>query len=117
MAYGFGTRAFIEDGPIEHASEARRARSAPNLWRTLSEACRLALIERALIPANDLTDGYPAASDERRQRKDGHHDRRDFRPPLSRTAATQMNDGDPRPSPASASTVGEAFKVLNRIEY
>ena len=30
-------------------------------WRTLSEACRLALIERALMPANDLTDGFPAA--------------------------------------------------------
>ncbi len=61
MTYGFGTRAFIESGSIERASEACPERSAPNHWRTLSEACRLALIERALMPANDLTDGFPAA--------------------------------------------------------
>jgi hypothetical protein len=61
MTYGFGTRAFIESGSAQPASAARSERSAPQHWRTLSEACRLALIERALSPANDLTDGYPAA--------------------------------------------------------
>lgn len=57
MTYGFGTRAFIESGSSKPAAENR----SPQPWRTLSEACRLALIERALLPANDLTDGYPAA--------------------------------------------------------
>ena len=57
MTYGFGTRAFIESGSENPAAENR----SPQHWRTLSEACRLALIERALAPANDLTDGYPTA--------------------------------------------------------
>ena len=57
MTYGFGTRASIERGSSKPAAETR----SPQHWRTLSEACRLALIERALLPANDLTDGYPAA--------------------------------------------------------
>lgn len=61
MIYGFGTRAFVEGGSSEQASEACPQRSAPNDWRTLSEACRLALIERSLMPANDLGDGFPAA--------------------------------------------------------
>lgn len=61
MIYGFGTRAFVEDGSSEQASGARAERSAPNDWRSLSEACRLALVQRALMPANDLGDGFPAA--------------------------------------------------------
>ena len=61
MTYGFGTRAFVQSGSSRHASNGCPERSAPNDWRTLSGACRLAMIERALLPANDLSDGFPAA--------------------------------------------------------
>lgn len=61
MAYGLRTRAFIEDGPAEQVAKVAAQRSTARSWRVLSEACRLAMIERALAPANDLTDGFRAA--------------------------------------------------------
>ncbi|HEX6785418.1 MAG TPA: hypothetical protein VF098_12305 [Sphingomicrobium sp.] len=58
MAYGLSTRAFIEDGPAEQVARLDSQRSTARSWRVLSEACRLAAIERALNPAND---GLPLA--------------------------------------------------------
>ena len=61
MAYGLSTRAFIEDGPVAQVAKLEAGRSTARSWRALSEACRLAMIEQALRPANDRIDGYPIA--------------------------------------------------------
>jgi hypothetical protein len=61
MAYGHSTRAFIEDGPVEQVAKITAARSTARAWRALDEARRLALIERALCPANDRVDDFPLA--------------------------------------------------------
>jgi len=61
MTYGLSTRAFIEHGPAAQAIRARPLRSAARSWRALDEERRLALIERALKPANDFIDAYPLA--------------------------------------------------------
>ena len=61
MTYGLSTRAFIEDGPVEQVAKLKAGRSTARSWRVLNEAGRLALIERALRPANDRIDGYPMA--------------------------------------------------------
>jgi hypothetical protein len=61
MAYGLSTRAFIEDGPVEQVTRANALRSTARSWQTLSETCRLAVIEQALRAANDRIDGYPVA--------------------------------------------------------
>jgi hypothetical protein len=53
MTYGLSTRAFIEDGPVEQVARLESSRSTARSWRVLSEACRLAVIEQALRPAND----------------------------------------------------------------
>lgn len=61
MAYGFSTRTpATRDAqkPVLAAIDG----SPSNHWRTLSEACRLKLVERALIPlTNNVGDGFPAA--------------------------------------------------------
>jgi hypothetical protein len=59
MAYGLRTRAFIEDGPAEQVSRTSASRTTARSWHTLSEACRLALVEQALSAANDRIDQYP----------------------------------------------------------
>ena len=61
MTYGLSTRVFIEDGPAAQAIESRSLRSTAKVWRALDEQRRLALVERALKPANDLIDAYPLA--------------------------------------------------------
>jgi hypothetical protein len=61
MAYGLSTRAFIEDGPSEQVAKAQAMRSTARSWSALNEACRLAVIEQALRPANDRIDGFPLA--------------------------------------------------------
>jgi hypothetical protein len=65
MAYGFESQLFLENGPAIHAERARYARSTQTarVWRSLNEASRLELIERALDkPANDdMPDGLPVA--------------------------------------------------------
>ena len=61
MTYGLSTRAFIEHGPAAQAIEAQPMRSTARSWRALDEERRLALIERALKPANDFIDAYPLA--------------------------------------------------------
>lgn len=61
MTYGLSTRAFIEDGPAAQAIEARALRTTARSWRVLDVQRRLALVERALKPANDIIDAYPLA--------------------------------------------------------
>ena len=61
MTYGLSTRSFVEDGPAEQVARLDAGRSTARSWRVLSEACRLAVIEQALHPANDRIDGYPMA--------------------------------------------------------
>ena len=64
MAYGLNPRLFIENGPALKAAELRSPRSSTvyRAWRGLDQNRRLAVIERALKPANDDgVDGYPLA--------------------------------------------------------
>jgi len=61
MTYGLGTRAPLEESPIKQVTGAQPSRSPIRSWRVLSEACRLELIEQALLAANDRIDGYPIA--------------------------------------------------------
>jgi len=61
MTYGHSTRAFIEQGPVEQVAKADALRSTARAWRTLNEAHRLQLVERALCPANDCIDSFPIA--------------------------------------------------------
>jgi hypothetical protein len=61
MTYGLGTRVFIEDGPAEQVAKADTLRSTARAWQALDEARRLALVERALNPANDCIDAFPMA--------------------------------------------------------
>ena len=53
MAYGLSTRA-----PNEQATFRR---STAKSWKGLDEARRMALVERALNPANDFFDAFPVA--------------------------------------------------------
>lgn len=61
MTYGLSTRVFIEDGPTAMVAQADAVRSTARKWRALDEAHRIALVERALRPANDRIDAYPLA--------------------------------------------------------
>jgi hypothetical protein len=61
MIYGHSPRAFIEDGPAEQLARLNSERSTARAWRALDEARRLALVERALIPANDCIDSFSLA--------------------------------------------------------
>lgn len=62
MTYGLSTRVFIENGPAAQAIEARqKLHSTARTWRALDDERRLALVERALKPANDIIDAYPLA--------------------------------------------------------
>ena len=61
MTYGLNTRAFIENGPATQAIQAQAFRSTARSWRALDADHRLALIEQALKPANDLIDDFPIA--------------------------------------------------------
>ena len=61
MTYGHSPRAFIEDGPAEQLEKVASARSTARAWRALDEARRLALVERALCPANDCFGDLPIA--------------------------------------------------------
>jgi len=61
MAYGLKTRAPIENGPAVPVGTANSSQSRGRSWLTLSEACRLEVVEQALRAANDRIDGYPIA--------------------------------------------------------
>ena len=61
MTYGLSTRAFSEDGLHSNAANPDSTRSTAKSWKGLDEARRLALVERALNPANDFFDAFPVA--------------------------------------------------------
>lgn len=61
MSYGHSIRAFVENGPVEQVAKADVLRSTARAWRTLDQARRLRLVERALSAANDRIDGFPIA--------------------------------------------------------
>ncbi|HEX6661966.1 MAG TPA: hypothetical protein VF067_08880 [Sphingomicrobium sp.] len=61
MIYGHSIRAFIEDGPAVQVINAQASRSTARSWRVLDADRRLALIEQALKPANDIIDDFPLA--------------------------------------------------------
>ena len=63
MAYGLNPQLFVENGPAVTASAAQPPRSSTvyRAWGDLSRECRLAVVERALHPANDIIDEYPLA--------------------------------------------------------
>ena len=61
MTYGLSPRVFIEDGPAVRAIEVKASHSTARSWRALDADRRLAAIERALKPANDLIDAFPLA--------------------------------------------------------
>ena len=63
MTYGLNPRLFVENGPAVTAAELRTPRSSLVYrgWRGLPPERRLALVESALRPANDVIDGYPPA--------------------------------------------------------
>jgi len=61
MLFGHSPRVFIEDGPAEQVEKAVALRSTARTWHALDAEKRLALIERALKPANDIIDNFPLA--------------------------------------------------------
>jgi hypothetical protein len=61
MTYGHSPRVFIEDGPVELVAKANSLRTTARAWRALDDARRLELVERALMPANDIIDSFPFA--------------------------------------------------------
>jgi hypothetical protein len=61
MTYGLSPRAFVEDGPAVQAMKVQAAHSTARSWHALNPERRIALVDRALKPANDLVDGYPIA--------------------------------------------------------
>ena len=63
MAYGLNPRLFVENGPAVTAARLGPARSSLVYrgWRALAPERRLAIVEKALRPANDDADSYPLA--------------------------------------------------------
>jgi hypothetical protein len=61
MTYGLSKAAFIEDGPAATALKMQATHSTARAWHALDPERRIALVERALKPANDLIDAYPVA--------------------------------------------------------
>jgi hypothetical protein len=62
MTYDLGIHEFIENGPAAMAIRARSSRSAVRFWRALDPDHRLAAVEGALRPANDVElNDYPIA--------------------------------------------------------
>ncbi len=79
MAYGLSTPAFVEDGPVEQIGKAVSLRTAARSWHALSEACRLAIIEQQLRPANDRIAAARSRFDPLPQRERDRKDDRDGR--------------------------------------
>jgi hypothetical protein len=62
MTYDLGIHEFIENGPAAMAIRARSTRSTARFWRALDPDHRLAAVEGAMQPANDVElDDYPIA--------------------------------------------------------
>jgi hypothetical protein len=61
MAYGLRTRLPSPLATLETQHDAPCGLSSPRRWQSLSEACRLDLVERALGPGKLFADGFPAS--------------------------------------------------------
>lgn len=63
MVYGLNRRLFVENGPTVMVAAAQSPRSSTvvRAWRGLNPERRIAVVERALKPANDIIDEYPLA--------------------------------------------------------
>ena len=63
MTYGLSSRLFVENGPAVTAADTQSPRSSAvyRAWRGLNPERRIAIVERALKPANDFIDEYPLA--------------------------------------------------------
>ncbi len=62
MTYEVGSHEYIENGPEAMSLRARSAHSTARIWRALDHDHRLAAVETALKPANDIgIDDYPIA--------------------------------------------------------
>jgi len=61
MPYGLSPRVFIEDGAAVRAIEVKASYSTARSWRALDADRRLAAVETAMKPANDLIDAFPLA--------------------------------------------------------
>ena len=63
MAYGLNPQLFVENGPAITAAHGQSPRSSTvyRAWRGLDRERRLAIVERALKPANDFIDEFPLA--------------------------------------------------------
>ena len=54
MAYGLNSAVLTNNGPVAQRQEAQLPDPNRSSWQLLSEACRLALVERALTGAQDF---------------------------------------------------------------
>lgn len=62
MTYGHSTQPSAGNAAIQRAlARASGSWGGYQAWRQLDEERRLALVERALKPANDFLDDYPVA--------------------------------------------------------
>ena len=63
MTYGLNTRAPADDSVVVKRALARASGTwgGHQAWRQFDPEQRLALVEQALRPANDLIDAYPLA--------------------------------------------------------
>ena len=62
MPYDLGVNEYIENGPAAMVLRAQSAHSTARVWRALDHDHRLAAVETALKPANDIgIDEYPIA--------------------------------------------------------
>ena len=62
MTYDLEVNEYVENGPAAMAIRARAAHSTARIWRSLDHDHRLAAVETALKPANDIgIDDYPIA--------------------------------------------------------
>lgn len=62
MTYGLNPHDYLEDGPAVLATKARASYSTARTWLALDHDHRLAAVEQALRPANDVSiDDFPVA--------------------------------------------------------
>ena len=62
MIYGLNKHDYLENGPAVLAERARASNSTARTWLGLDHDHRLAIVERALRPANDVAiDDFPLA--------------------------------------------------------
>lgn len=61
MTYSLHKEIFVEHGVAAQLADLRSTRTTARNWHALDEARRMALVDRALRPANDRIDAYPMA--------------------------------------------------------